>query len=674
MATGALAMATMAPRAVADSAGPSNPLQPVVDQLLDAQQQIQADVSQYPFVTPADLPMSHEYAQNALSTMLATSLIRFNYDDLNNVAFPFAPYGWNAPDTNMQQVLVYANTDDQYSSLPLSPDNTYTVTVTPADGPNGTSDVTFLFTPGNGLTTPYDHGISSYNLSEATPNADGSYTLTFSGTPQPGATNWVDVPANSVNTVVRDSVGNWGLPHDTFSITEAGVPGPSLTSPPLLTDAQIAAVLSPVAANAVNEVNSPDYLGQLDVTNAPAANTLSDIQPTSTFMPGPLLDDNNQWLSAGDYALQPDQALIIKAPELGGAYSSAMLANIYGQTAPVATATGQLNVGDTFHDPDGYTYYIVSSQNPGVANWLNDNGAADGGIWLRFQGMDTTPTAPVPVSTEVVNVADVKQYLPTDTPTVTPAEEAADAQLRLFEWDYTHDQNENTAWLGSNLEYDQIKSAVGPQVFDEIFGGQSTQYGAAQDVPTVLDRMTDPSLIPNASTLFDDIQTDPTGSLLALKDNLSIAANDIEMPTVLAALRLEVLGEQTTQAVQSAISSGQWSQALTDLSTGVQGLGTVFNETLTDPATSITAGILNARDDLAVSIMNAGSYSTSAGDVASVSDSLSQLAQSVSQALDPSTALADFSSLSTELTSQIASQGADLAPIAAGLASDLLPL
>ncbi|MGH3560262.1 MAG: DUF1214 domain-containing protein, partial [Mycobacterium sp.] len=492
MASGALAMAAMAPQAAADSAT-SNPLQPVIDQLLDAQQQIQADVSQYPFVTPADLPMAHEYAQNALSTMLATSLIRYNYLDLNNVAFPFAPYGWNAPDTNMQQVLVYANTDDQYSSLPLSPDHTYTVTVTPPAGPNGTSDVTFLFTPGNGLTTPYDHGISSYDLSEATPNPDGSYTLTFSSTPQPGATNWVDIPANSVNTVVRDSVGNWGLPHDTFSITEEGVAAPSPTSPPLLTDDQIATVLSPIAVNAVNEVNSPDYLGQLDVTNAPPANTLSDIQPTSTFMPGPLLDDNNQWLSAGDYALQPDQALIIKAPEIGGAYASAMVSNIYGQTAPVATATGNLNPGDTFHDPDGYTYYVISSQDPGVANWLNDNGAADGGIWLRFQGMETTPTSPVPVSTEVVNVADVKQDLPADTPTVTQAEEAADAQLRLFEWDYTHDQNENTAWLGSNLEYDQIKAAVGPQVFDEIFGGQSTQYGAPQEVPVVLDRMTDPS-------------------------------------------------------------------------------------------------------------------------------------------------------------------------------------
>ncbi|MGH3561288.1 MAG: hypothetical protein ACRDTN_05655, partial [Mycobacterium sp.] len=330
----------------------------------------------------------------------------------------------------------------------------------------------------------------------------------------------------------------------------------------------------------------------------------------------------------------------------------------------------------TFHDPDGFTYYVISSQDPGVANWLNDNGAADGGIWLRLQGLQTVPNGSVPVQTEVVNVADVKQDLPADTPIVTAAERAADVQQRLFEWDYTHDQNESIAWVGANLEYDQIKAAVGPQVFNQIFGGQSTYYGAPQEVPTVLDRMTDPALIPNPATIVKDILADPSGAMLAIKDNLSIAANDIEMPTVLALLRLEVLVEQTAQAVQSDISSGQSSQALTDLLTGFTGLGTVFNETLTDPATSITAGILNARDDLAVAIMNASS-STSPSDT--LWDSLSQLnqvlAQSVSHTLNPGTAAADFGTLSTALLdpADITSLGADLAPNAGGLPLDLLP-
>lgn len=682
VATGALAIATLAPQTT--TAAPilatsvrllsgDAALQPLVDQLLADQQQMETAEAAYPWITSADLPMAHEYAQNALSTMLATSIIGFNYN-AGNVAIAYGqPYAWDAPDANPQQLLTYGNPDDQYSSLPLTPGNTYTMTVHPPAGPNGTSDVTFLFASGDGVSTPY-HSISTYNLDQATPNPDGSYTLVFSSTPQPG--NWVDIPADADRTIVRDSVGNWGLPHDSFSITEQGVAAPNPLHPPLLTDTQIEKILGPTAANGPNELASGDYYGQLATTEAPAPNTVSDAQPTHSFMPGPLLTGDNQYLSAGDYALQPDQALIIKVPEIGGSYASAMLANAYGQTAPDANQTGNLNTGNTFHDPDGYTYYVVSSQNPGVANWLNDNGAADGGIWLRFQGIQNPPSSPVPISTEVVNLADVKQYLPADTPTVTDAQYASIEQLRMFEWDYTKDQNylnDPLGWIGANLEYDQIKAAVGPQAFDEIFGGQGTQYGTDVDVPTVAQRMTDPALMPSLTSLVNDIVADPNGALLALKDNLSLAANDVVMPTELAAERLLVLIEQTTQALQADVSGGHWSQLLTDLGTGVQGLGTIVDETLTDPATSITAGFLNARDDLAVPLMNAASYATSPGGAASVTDSLSELVQTLSQVLNPTTALDNFTSMSTDLSAQIAAQGADLAPIAASMAPDLLP-
>ncbi|WP_293056858.1 hypothetical protein [Mycobacterium sp.] len=657
-------------------------LQDVITQLLIDQQQMQVAFAGYDKVSPPDLLMTHEYAQNALTTMLGAQLLQFNYEDLHNVAIPFAPYPWDAAATNMQQLLVYANPDDQYTALPLTPGNTYTMTITPPAGPNGTSDVTFLEASGNGVTQPYGT-INSYNLDQFTPNANGSYTITFASTnPDPGNPdfNFIEIPADAQRTVVRDSVGNWGLPHDSFSITQQGVPAPSPLHPPLLTDSEISQlILGPVAEHAVSEVGSSDYFGQIYYTNLPEPNTMTPIGPTPKVIPaGPLLNDGQQYLSAGDFKLTPEEALILKVPDVEGAYASAMVTNIFGQTAPTATATGSLNPGDTFHAPDGYTYYIISSQAPTngtgdiYANWLNDNGAADGGIWLRFQGITTPPSEPLQVQTYVVPLNDVGTIVPTDTPTITPAQYAADAQLRLFEWDYVHDQNENTGWLGSNLEYDQIKAALGPQVFGQIFGGQGTQFGAPQEVPSVLDRMINPALIPNPITVIEDIVKDPTGSVLALKDNLPLALNDIEMPTILSFLRLEVAIEQTLGELKSSVSSGQWPQVFTDLLNGVGGLATVVNETLTDPGTSITAGFLNARDDLAVSIFNAGSYSAPGG-AASFSDAVSQLAQSVIPDLNPAAAFADFNTLSAEITAQIAAQGAEIAPIAATLPLDLIP-
>ena len=67
--------------------------------------------------------------------------------------------------------------------------------------------------------------------------------------------------------------------------------------------------------------------------------------------------------------------------------------------------------------------------------------------------------------------------------------------------------------------------------FNQIFGGQT-------DVPSVLDRMTDPTLVPDMGTLSHAVFADPLGSLSALINNLPLAIKDIEMPMVLAALRL----------------------------------------------------------------------------------------------------------------------------------------
>jgi hypothetical protein len=392
--------------------------------------------------------------------------------------------------------------------------------------------------------------------------------------------------------VIRDSIGDWGLQHDTFSLTDEN--GSSALSLPVFSPEQMSTLLSGVAHAIPVENPTGSYLGQVEFVDHVAINAFSPIGTTTSTIPGPLLPD--QLTSFGHFSLQPDQALVVKVPDIDSAYSSIMLANDWGQTAPWATGFGSLNNTQAFHDPDGFTYYVISSHDPGVANWVDDtdlpDSAYNGGAWLRWQNV-TGPVPTAQVTTQVVNVADVKQYLPVDTPIVTPAERATDLQDRLFEFDYAHDQAHGIAWVGANVEYDQIKAALGPDQLHAIFGGQ-------QDVPSVLDRLTDPALIPNLGTIGHDLLTDPLGGLTALINNVPLAIQDIELPVILALARLDV--------------------------TGVGGLGQIVNEALTDPATSITAGFLNARDDLAVAIMNART-SVSLNDLQW--DQLSQLNQAV---------------------------------------------
>ncbi|NDJ88843.1 DUF1214 domain-containing protein [Mycolicibacter kumamotonensis] len=593
LAAAAMAMLMMAPRAVGESA-PSQLLQPVIDQLLEAQQQITDTNTGFPFITPADLSTLGEYQQMLAGTMFASSLNMLARNEFHDVVMPWAPYPWSANVADPQPFLTYNNPDNFYSSLPVDPDKTYVITVHPAPG---TQDVTFLANSGNGVTTDFEPLAAGVDLANATPNADGSYTIVLSSTAPTGvsAGNWVDI-AGADTVVVRDTLGDWGQIHNSFSIEEQGASG-ALTFP-LLSDDQILSMLGTIAANLPRENLSGSYLGQFQGVDTVPVNTFSDIAPTTEHIPGPLL--SNQLTSLGHFSLAPDQALIVRVPQIDAAYSSIMVANAWGQTAPFATTFGSLNNTQTVHDSDGFTYYVISAKDPGVANWVDNSGITHGGVWLRWQNI-TGSVPSIPVRTEVVDVADVKNeignLLPADTPLVSAAERAADLQERLFEYGYAHDQSHGIAWVGANLMYDQVKAAMGAEQFTAIFGGQT-------DVPSVLDRLT-PEFSPNLATLAHDILTNPDGSLSALINNVPLAIKDIELPVILLVERLQVLAGHTTEAIQTAVSSGDLPQLWTALDTAAQGLGSIFDLTLTDPATSITAGFLNARDDLAVAVMNA---------------------------------------------------------------------
>jgi|GEM_PF-1734855 len=600
-----------------------------------------SDLYNYSFVQTSDYSMLTEYVQTVAQTMTASQYPPL-LAGLGDVGIPYAPYDWDAPAANMQQFLIAANADDQYSPLPINSADVYKITVNP--GP-GTQDLVFTVNSGNGVTESY-HPIESYDLSQFTPNANGTYTITVSDTPQQG--NWIDSVGGD-RLIMRDTVGNWGLIHDNVNFQLVGAPEKNVT--PFLTDQQIADILDTTAENLTREANSGDYLGQMYVPQVEVPeNTVSPINYTVPFMPGPL--DKDQIASFGNYDLQPNQALVVEVPndiEINGTeqpiseYSSLMVTNTFGMSAPAANSTGMLNDTQVFQS-GADTYYIISAENPGYANWVNDYGASHGEIWIRFQNI-LLPKADIPdllgtdIKTTVVPIADVSQVVPADTPTVTTAEYASMMQERLFEWDYTHDQNGDSAWLAANLINEQVESVMGSTAYRQLLGGQGFTLGVPQEVPTVLQRMFDPALIPNVGTLAHDILTDPTGSLIALVDNVPLAIKDVELPSLLSLLSLE---------------------GVVKLHSGLSGLETLLYDTYLNPATSITAGFLNARDDLAVAIMNA-SPSTTFSDSSPLWASLIQLNQQVFGSLLSPTAAdaaalldpANVGTLATDLASDL---------------------
>ncbi|HET9876870.1 MAG TPA: hypothetical protein VFQ37_14060, partial [Mycobacterium sp.] len=266
--------------------------------------------------------------------------------------------------------------------------------------------------------------------------------------------------------------------------------------------------------------------------------------------------------------------------------------------------------------PDSdYTYYVISATNPGVPNWLDSSGVTRGEIFARFENIpDGTNADGLEVATGVpVPVADVRDYLPEGTPTVSPAEYAADMAQRVFSYDYALDVSREHAqpgWLIQQLLLHGLQGLVGNDNFDAVFGSQPF---------TPLDLRLTPAFTPDWDSVTHDIFAHPFTSLSAIIQNLPLAWNDIMQPIELAVLR----------PILALFLPGQ-------------NFGSILHDALFDPNTGIIAGFLNARDDLATAVLTANdNFPSELGQLATLEwQHMSELLQAA-----PGTLLADLAAL-----------------------------
>jgi hypothetical protein len=122
----------------------------------------------------------------------------------------------------------------------------------------------------------------------------------------------------------------------------------------------------------------------------------------------------------GRWELEPDEALILEVEPPDGVYWSYSLGNQWWETIHYGRHQSSLNGHQAVVDSDGILRVVISSRDPGVANWLDAAGHSNGSMLLRCV---RTETAPVP-SARVVKFDDVVRELPAGTAMVTPAERA----------------------------------------------------------------------------------------------------------------------------------------------------------------------------------------------------------------------------------------------------------
>jgi hypothetical protein len=128
----------------------------------------------------------------------------------------------------------------------------------------------------------------------------------------------------------------------------------------------------------------------------------------------------------GAFDLNADEALIVETEMPKQCrYWNFQLADELWSSVDWMNRQSSLNGYTAKLDKDGKFRAVVSAQDPGVPNWLDNGGLKRGLVYGRWTECSSAPT---PTVTKV-KVADVRKYLPADTPIVTA--EARDATIRL---------------------------------------------------------------------------------------------------------------------------------------------------------------------------------------------------------------------------------------------------
>lgn len=562
--------------------------QQALDDLLDAMKQAQANDLDLPYASPGDADTVMTMLQNTNYQLITTGLSRVT--ELFNGVFFQSPEVVAGNVADSRQYFDYFTPDIYYHvTAGLAPGATYKLTGTLGGATEHMSISTMAVTGATAKTIEdleLNHGLVV--------NPDGTFTVYIGPEAPAGAANFLDssdaTVGGAASLLIRDMMGDWAngpgsislqcvadcppffsIPAGGFFPTEDG--GTDVPTEPANIGSvdDVLNMLFGAFAQIVVPFNQRSIEGGASVGMEVPANTMMTLAPETSYGVGL----ESAVVTGGNFELDPGEALILKLPTVDAAYSGIELMNVYGGALPYVMAQTTLNNTQAFHSDDGYTYYVVSATNPGVANWLDTGGLNTGEIFARFENVtDRADALGLGVETHVVPIDDIGQYLPDDTPNVSPEEFAADMARRVMSYDYALDVSRihaQPAWVLQHLELNALSALMGRDNFESVFGSQPF-------TPIEL-RFTD-ALSPDWDAVWNSFMDHPAESLTSVFNALPVLTSDISLPVTLA----------LAQTAMSVVMP--------------QLFVTAVDDALFNPNTSILSGLLNARDDLATVILS----------------------------------------------------------------------
>ena len=304
------------------------------------------------------------------------------------------------------------NPDTLYFHSYLRDDAEYVVT-----GRRGsTADLSFQVLNGDYSPAEVPDSLTAFDDREIEVAPDGSFELRFGPARRDPGPHYITLPAGSAMLLVREVYSDWALERrGSIQIHRAGRAG---AAPPGADTGTMAKRYRVAGKILLSRLRTFLAFPEWFYLNLPV-NTLTEPRPT----PGGLA---TQFSAVGHYDLADDQAMIVTVPAAGhrvAPYQGIQLGSMWYISLDYINHQTSLTADQATVDRDGMLRFVISEQNPGVANWLELTGHTRGYVQLRWQRL-TRDLGPEdgPVA-EVVPFTEIPERLPYyDSARVSPDE------------------------------------------------------------------------------------------------------------------------------------------------------------------------------------------------------------------------------------------------------------
>jgi hypothetical protein len=277
---------------------------------------------------------------------------------------------------------------------------------------------------GLGVMDDLGPSVGQFDLDMLDIQADGSFEILLSTEKPSGHRgNWVRLDPRARSIVLRQASYDWGREIDgRFAIERVDKP---------LKPARLSA--SETARRLHRLVEYPQRYAGMWLKHMAAMRTRGLINRFEVDDWAGRGGASGQYYYQGLFELKPGEVLVMETevPERC-LYWNVQLSDPLWNAVDWLNRQSTLNARQARLDSDGRLRAVIALEDPGVPNWLDPGGFDNGSIMIRWNRSSSGPT---PVLTSVP-AAELRGYLPPDTPVVTPEQrdDALRARRRGVQW------------------------------------------------------------------------------------------------------------------------------------------------------------------------------------------------------------------------------------------------